>query len=364
MNVVDSAIYRLLKKSQVIYFTRMRLLDRDYKAAKEKMKFALKSPEQIEDEMKLVKKYWKCEPLHYIRYELFNKRLSQEEILDFVPPYFHYNFYANQFYRNIDKDLYRNKYKLFWLFKQRNIPTPEVLARYYKGSLYNLQNEQIDLDDVLHQLSAGDKLFFKPTTGQGGTGIIVMHFLNGILHYHQCPLTKEAIYQVLKDKEYVLQKGLIQRDDISSINSSSVNTLRVVTQWRNATPVIAVVVMRIGRDGKEVDNSHQGGISVRVDVNNGRLFREASAEHGGGHYVCHPDSKVVFENFQIKDWKQIKEKLISYVKMFPELEEIAWDVAITTDGIKIIEINLGYGLSHLQCCCGGMRRILNIYPVE
>ena len=34
----------------------------------------------------------------------------------------------------------------------------------------------------------------------------------------------------------------------------------------------------------------------------------------------------------------------------------------TPNKIEMIELNLGYGIAHLQCTCGGMRRILDIYP--
>lgn len=364
MSLVNTSIYKTLKRSQWVYFMKIRLFDQDYRRAKREMRGALKSTEQIKREMKLVKAYWHCEPLHYIRYELFNKKLSDEELLDYIPPYYHYNFYTSNFYKNIDKQLYNNKLELFKLFRERMIPTPEVLACYQGGRLLDLQNHEISLDKLLVGFADNDKLFFKPANGQGGIGIVVSHVQNNRLYYQQQPFTMESIRKMLKDRQYILQKGLVQRSDISSINSSSVNTLRVITQWRNGKPFMGVAVMRIGRNGKEVDNSHQGGISVRVNIDNGQLYRAATAEHGGGIYLCHPDSGVVFENFKIEGWSDIKNTILSYVEKFPELEEIAWDVAITDNGVEIIELNLGYGLSHLQCCCGGMRRILNIYPQD
>ena len=121
--------------------------------------------------------------------------------------------------------------------------------------------------------------------------------------------------------------------------------------------------MRIGRDGKDVDNSHQGGISVQIDVNTGEMNQYAHEEHGYDKiYESHPDSGFIFKGFKIKEWDSIKKNILDYAAKLAEVKEIAWDIAIVDKGIVVIEINIGYGLDHLQCCCGGLRRILNIYP--
>ena len=55
--------------------------------------------------------------------------------------------------------------------------------------------------------------------------------------------------------------------------------------------------------------------------------------------------------------------IIDASERFPELRNWAWDVALLPDGnICMIELNPWYGIEHLQCTAGGMRRRLRVYP--
>lgn len=38
------------------------------------------------------------------------------------------------------------------------------------------------------------------------------------------------------------------------------------------------------------------------------------------------------------------------------------NIFVTQNGIQAIEMNFRYGIDHLQCTYGGMRRVLNVYP--
>lgn len=359
--MILSEIRRLAKRNQFIYFSKIRLCSRDYKINRRKMAHAAKSTERIAREMRLVEDYWGCKPLHYVRYGLFDKELSDEQLLDYIPPYYFYNYYTPPIYKNVDRRIFGDKLGQYRLFVERGIRTAESVALFESRHLQMLKGGTTTFESLLS--ADGEKLFIKPIDGQGGTGIIVVKRIDGRFFYGQREIASCDIAQVLdRNNTYIVQRGISQRADISAINPSSVNTLRVVTQWRDGKPFMNVCVMRIGRNGKDVDNSHQGGLSVRVDVDSGRLFPIATAEHGGGEYHKHPDTGFVFDGFTIRDWARLKNDLLDYASCIPEISELAWDVAITDDGAVIIEVNLGYGLSHLQCCCGGMRRIIGVYP--
>lgn len=93
-------------------------------------------------------------------------------------------------------------------------------------------------------------------------------------------------------------------------------------QWRNGQPILSACVMRIGRKGKNVDNSHQGGLSLTIDENTGTFLSIATAEHGESSFPQHSDSDFVFSGKQVDDWEQIKSTIISYTQLFSELKEI------------------------------------------
>ena len=351
-----SLIRELLKKNRWIYFSHYKWVDTDYRANLKRMKVStLKSKRQIELEMKMVADYWKCDPAHYVRYGLFDKLLSKEELLDYVPAYYYYNFYLFPQFKEVNRKIYDDKLQLYYLFKRHHIATPEVLAVVHEGKLY--EPDGLKPCDTLLQISLrdGERLFFKPVNGQGGTGIKV--FKEG----RDGDLTT-FISRLDRKTRYVVQAGIEQREDIAQINDSSVNTLRIITQFYGGEPHLCACVMRIGRNGKEVDNSHQGGMSIEIDVETGAYSSIATAEHGGGSYFAHPDSGFIFNGKTIEGWKEIRSTVLAYADEFPCLREIGWDIALTKSGIQAIEMNLGFGLAHLQVTCGGMRRKLNLSP--
>lgn len=359
MEIKSTNLYKWLKQNQFVYFAKYRLTDKDYLEKKRKMKESTsKSKQQIEAEMLLCKEYWGCDAAHYVRYELFDKQLSKEELLDYIPPYYFYNYYMPAAYSGVDIATYSNKLNLFGLFSKKGIPTPEVIAIVEKGVLKDLNARSMKTDLFCEMLKEEKKYFFKPVDGAGGSGIEVLININGGVK----SLIESFLAKLAKRQTYIVQEGIVQRDDFMAVNASSVNTLRIVTQYDGSCPQISACVMRIGRNGKHVDNSHQGGMSCRIDLNDGSLNECATAEHGGGAFLEHPDSGFVFKGKSIEGWEEIKKAVLSYASCFPELKELGWDIAVTPEGVQVIEMNLGFGLDHLQVSCGGMRRKLNVYP--
>ena len=119
----------------------------------------------------------------------------------------------------------------------------------------------------------------------------------------------------------------------------------------------------MGRNSAFVDNSSQGGISAEINLETGKLNKYAFTEHDMQVFERHPDSKIVFNDFLIVDWPDIKDKICGFADKIMEYNEIAWDIAVGTDKVYVIEVNAFYGLDHLQCCIGGMRGKLN-FPVK
>lgn len=352
---ISRSFYKRIKHDKLLYFLWYRKMDKDYLENKKMMAIStLKSMEQIKAEMKLCRDYWHCPASHYVRYGLYGKQLGKEEILNYIPAYYFYNNYMETKLKGVNENFYSNKLYLYHLFKKFNIPTPEVIAIVKNGILQKVTGEYITMDDLYANLKNDRKYFFKPIHGAGGTGIEVFN-------KKELDICRTFIANLNRKSVYIVQEGIEQRADFMEINSSCVNTLRVITQYNGDVPKVCVCVVRIGRNGKDVDNSHQGGISCQVDVVNGSLHGTAMAEHGGGLFAQHPDTGFIFKGKKVEGWEQIKASIISFAYNFPELKEIGWDVAVTPEGISVIEMNLGYGIDHLQVSCGGMRKVLGVY---
>lgn len=53
----------------------------------------------------------------------------------------------------------------------------------------------------------------------------------------------------------------------------------------------------------------------------------------------HPDTGTVLKGY-LPNWELVKRGVIEVSKMMPQLEYLGYDIAITDDGFKILEINI------------------------
>lgn len=324
----------------------------------------LKPIDVIKEEERLVKKYWKIGTFHYYRYGLQYKNLTSEQLLDYVPTYyFHKN--IEDYHNGIDTIKYGDKLVQANIFAEREIPTANTIAIYDGKRCYDIvtNNDLNGWDIIITYLgNSNNKLFFKPTGNCGGAGILVLKrdkdkylFDGKIVDSWDC-----VVSRLEKNIVYIIQEKIVQCTQLQEINSSSVNTIRVVVQEENNNMVIKTCILRMGRQGKEVDNSSQGGISIKIDCETGAFEDFATAEHGAGKFYNHPDSGYEFKNKKILNWGDVKKQIENIANKLIDFKDIALDIAITNQNVILIEFNFRYGIEHQQCVLGGMRRVLNI----
>ena len=323
-----------------------------------------KSRQQIRREKELVRNYWHCGTFHYWRYGLPYLQLTDEEILDYVPTYYHHKRLEKD-HAGIDTVYWGGKQSRALLLRERGITTGDVLA-WYNGEKWMdfTTNQEIDIVDAITKTlrEEGGKLFLKPTGGEGGSGIFVIKESEGSIVVNGIKRDISEFVQNLPGGTFILQKGIVQSKQMMEINPSSVNTLRVVVQQEGECMKMRTCIIRMGRKGKEVDNSAQGGVSVKVDTSTGQVAATATAEHGGGVMTCHPDTGKSFGDIAIENWPDLKTQIESIGTKLIDFKNIALDIAVTEEGAKLLEFNFRYGIEHQQCVLGGVRRLLGIYP--
>lgn len=128
------AVFKVLKKSKLI-FNGLEWLT-GYKEIQNQKKIhssdgIKKDSATIRKEKKLVRQYWHCGLFHYYRYGLPYMSLSDEELLDYVPTFYHHKRLEKD-HAGIDTVFYCDKFTQAVLFKDRKIPTAEVIA-YNRG---------------------------------------------------------------------------------------------------------------------------------------------------------------------------------------------------------------------------------------
>ena len=170
-----------LKENRVIYSLRTRMLSKDYLEQKKRMRSStLKSKQQIKREMKMYSEYWGVPADEYVRYGLFERQITDEEILDYIPTQFFYCKYLKESYSNIDTSVCGDKLMQYEILRKHNIPTPVVHFVIKGGHLMNMKNEDVNFSSLSSIVNEGEKLFIKPTDGCGGSGIVVLTRTGGV----------------------------------------------------------------------------------------------------------------------------------------------------------------------------------------
>ena len=139
----------------------------------------------------------------------------------------------------------------------------------------------------------------------------------------------------------VLEEAIRQHSIMSSLNESSVNTVRCPTIITNGEVHIFYPILRIGRKGSFVDNGSAGGILASIDPDSGIVFTEGKDEKGNS-YIKHPDSGMVIPGFVLPDWDGMLAKVRELAKVLPSTRYVGWDMAYTEKGWIVVEGN-NYG---------------------
>lgn len=324
-----------------------------------------KSNKQIRIEIAICKKYWGCYPLHYFRYDLYkrDKKLNKEELINYIPEFFFYNnflpFYDGDKYSILlsDKNIEEQ------LFRSVGIKQPYTICKLINGKTYTSDLEGKSFDEIMLELKEKlyKKIFVKPVDGEGGNGIIIFHLSldNKYINNNNEELSESFLSNIGKENNYIIQSGLIQDESISKIYPSSVNTFRIATENKNGRVRAICSVLRIGRQGNEVDNASQDGIVLGIDCNNGKCMDYAGTEEGEIFYK-HPDSNFVFKNHKIDNWDDIVDFTIKCASKLPQFVYLGWDIALTKEGPIVIETNLGFAIDLYQITLGGLREEFKI----
>lgn len=325
-----------------------------------------KPKKQINSEMKILQRYWGCFPFQYYRYDFYKAdcRLTMDEMRGYVPNFFMYNLFFPRSFMDYGI-LCEHKGYTNAILKGFRIPQPNTILRYDNRQFFNELNISINEEEtnrILEQ-STAKKLFVKPTFGLGGQGILIYHknSMGNFVDGQDNPVTARYLYEIAQNKSYVLQEGLEQHDEISGIYPHSVNTFRIVTMYYDGKPWILYTLLRMGKAGKQVDNSSAGGLYIKVETEKGQLH-DFAYTHNRIKFEAHPDTGFVFKNAKIDNWPVIKAFVLKEIEKFREIKYLGWDVALSKDGPVVIELNNGPDVEILQDFYGGLKDDFQIIP--
>lgn len=280
---------------------------------------------------------------------------------------FEYNILkAKNDYTNIMRDK-----RLFYLFLRANgYNTPAVFAYSKDGVLYPFgwrltgewKENTIPLDSFLDKEG---KYFCKPFNGKCGRGIFTL-IISDEIRINERVIDREHAIEYLSSAfkdEYIIQDILVQHPEMSALNPSSVNTIRIITGRNKKSKQVEFITgfLRIGGKKSMTDNMAGGGMAVGINFETGYLqhYGYFFADGGSRRIEEHPELKIPLETIRVPHLEEAIQTSIDLHKKLDDLQIIGWDVAVTADSISFIEGNDSPGLS--QSNHGPKRRVIDQY---
>lgn len=247
--------------------------------------------------------------------------------------------------------LFTDKFVQKMLLTGLKLPTPGVIAIIGGGgSVSSLPEFQTAVDE------APPEFVLKPVSARGGDGFRRLVKRQEKLFESDREISVEDIWCDLRpnmERGVVMEETVRNHPALDSMNSSSLNTFRVMTfqfpdgRWE---PICAF--LKVGRAGSVVDNRNAGGLIIPVDEDG--LTGPALESRTNTRWSQHPDSGAQLANIKLEMFQDVVDLAVRASKPLSHTGILGWDIALTPDGPVIIEVNAAPGVKYLQVIYGGI----------
>lgn len=223
-----------------------------------------------------------------------------------------------------------------------------VMAKeWFKRNVCVVKNKQ-DYKAFLDFIESTPSFIAKPLTGSWGAGCKIYQNAN-MFTFNELEANKGG---------WILEELIEQDDRMATWNSSSVNTVRICSFRKKDGSIEQMFpFFKTGRKGSVVDNAGQGGVYASVDAKTGRICTDGLDESGNS-YKEHPDSKIVFLEWQIPKWDELIEMSKQIHQALPVGQKyVGFDFALSKDnGWQVVEGNWGDFICQQSSLHRGIRR--------
>lgn len=240
--------------------------------------------------------------------------------------YFRYEFYRKSGFERDRFITYRRSQKII-----REYNNPQFTGIFSDKREFNRRfsdythRDWLDLsncsaDDLQLFFEKHHSILIKPAYGGQGKGIFKLDNLNGFCleDYRDC----------------IAEEILMQHPQMSQLNPSSVNTVRVLTFKGE----VVACALRIGGDNAIVDNLHSSGICAHLDIDSG-MIDASCIDNRLYQYLFHPKTGKQLVGFRVPNWDRLIRTVKEAAKEIPEVAYVGWDVAVLETETALIEGN-------------------------
>jgi len=257
----------------------------------------------------------------------------------------------------------RDKFYFSIVSEALGFRSPRTIAVITNDSVYLFNSKQtISLTEFVqnHNIDSYVKLI----DGECANGVFEVRINEGIISIDGESSSIDMFRKQITGGSFLVQEKIYQHELLNRLHPQSSNTIRLITKYNSNTDSVIVLpsFFRVGTGDMRVDNWAAGGLALGISTESGRLGEWGYYKPGYGLKTkIHPDTGIVFKDYEIPYFAEAKDLVIRYHMHFKNVHSIGWDVAITPDGPCIIEGNDNWEISVVQVTNHGMRKEFEQY---
>ncbi len=222
---------------------------------------------------------------------------------------------------------------------------PATIFKYMDGAFRNDDLSPLSEEEAFARPQLAGSFIVKPTrdTGQGKN-----------VRLFEAGMELEAVKKELaayRDHDFIVQEIVSQHPAIAHFNTTSLNTIRVVTLFFQGKVHILSTILRIGSKNSKVDNVSQGGYQCTI-LPDGTLDKLAyhPPKNNESPFVEETDDGIRFGGFAVPSFDKVIGTATTLAAKMPHLHLIGWDLAVDEEGdVVLIELNSEIGQNQATC---------------
>lgn len=194
-----------------------------------------------------------------------------------------------------------------------------------------LYSQEMDFTAFSALCDKSQALIIKPEDGVEGGGIYK------ILPPGDLDDRRKA-FDEFRQNSVMIEECIKQHPDMI-YNNASVNTIRAHSIIdRDGKVHLLKMLLRVGVGDSVVDNYANGGCVYELDTDTGHIISPSLKKDGSEVYI-HPGTDKFMLGRRVPNWDKVKRVVKEAHLLLPQCQFIGWDVAVSDNGIELIEGN-------------------------
>jgi len=295
----------------------------------------------------------KLRPFDYLRYELFRPHMTHAERAAFVSP--HASSMLNRRLSPVSQENYApltvDKVLTGIVLAAAGFPVPEIRAVFSVDANYGALSRLRSAEDIAAFLRDPGNLpvFGKPVNGSQSVGAaaFVARAPEGdaiVLGDGRVVAIEALAAEIARHygRGYLFEERLRQTPEVVALAGEAISSLRLVTLWLPGGPRALYAGVKLAAPGAMVDALIGGdNVLALIDIATGEMRRAMQSAEPARIEITHshlnPDLPLI--GVRLPHWAQAVAISTDAHRLFPGHGILGFDVAMTTRGAVITEVN-------------------------